>query len=63
MGLAVKRSRRVAFVCSHCGSSDVTIDAWAVWNAETQAWELGGTLDYTHCETCDEECRIEEILQ
>ena len=53
---------RVAMVCSTCGSEDVTLDAWAGWNIETQAWELASTFDYSYCHACDCECRIEEIL-
>ncbi|MDD2878557.1 MAG: hypothetical protein PHZ23_15165 [Acidiphilium sp.] len=51
---------RVAMVCASCGSTDVMRDAWAVWNTETQEWELGNVFDDARCENCDREVRIDE---
>ena len=39
--------------CSHCGSTDVVIDAWANWNDETQEWELFDTFDEAFCRACE----------
>ena len=45
-------------VCESCGSSDVKCDAWAVWDARAQEWEVGETFDMAHCETCGNECSL-----
>lgn len=51
---------RVTIVCSHCGGADVMRDAWAVWNDDEQAWELGHVFDAGHCEDCEGEASLEE---
>lgn len=45
-------------VCENCGSDDVWADALAVWNPETDEWELGNVFDYEHCNECDGETHI-----
>ena len=35
-------------------------DAWAVWNAATQEWELGPIYDHSACDDCGAEGCIEE---
>jgi hypothetical protein len=57
----VRAPARVIVICTTCGSENVSLDAWAGWNTETQAWELTHTFDYSYCHACDDECRIEEI--
>jgi hypothetical protein len=52
---------KVNMICKSCGGTNVMHDAWAVWNVETQEWELGTVFDYAHCEDCDGECSIKEI--
>jgi len=52
---------RTMMICEECGSSDVMLDAWAVWDAESDAWVLGQTFDAGHCAHCDGEARIVEI--
>lgn len=52
--------KAVRVFCARCGSEDVFKDAWASWNKEKQEWELFQTFDYTFCETCQEEARLEE---
>ena len=46
-------------VCAECGSTDIVVDAFAEWSVESQAWVLHSTYDYTHCNDCDGECRVE----
>ena len=53
--------RRIEIVCSTCGGSSVTRDAWAKWDAETQDWVLGAAFDYAYCHDCDEETRLDEV--
>lgn len=36
-------------------------DAWAVWNAATQEWELGPIYDHSACDDCGAEGCIEEV--
>ena len=51
----------IDIVCGECGSRNVMRDAWAVWNTETQRWELGNVFDDGHCEDCEGEASLEEI--
>jgi hypothetical protein len=56
-----KEEPKVQMVCEHCGSEEVTRDAWAQWNAETQDWELGAVFDYAYCHRCQRDAHIEEV--
>lgn len=51
---------RIKMVCGKCGGENVMCDAWAVWNTDSQEWELGAMFDYGHCDDCDGETKIEE---
>ena len=42
-------------VCRYCGSANVMRDAWAVWDVDTQTWQLGASFDYSKCGDCDAE--------
>lgn len=53
-------TNRVRIVCGACGSDSVMRDAWAEWNTENQAWELGQVFDAGHCDNCDGEARLVE---
>jgi hypothetical protein len=47
-------------VCSHCRSESIKADACAVWDPETQQWELSETFDKgACCQECDGETRID----
>ena len=46
--------KRVQMLCPDCGSTDVTRDASADWNVDTQKWELYTTYDACYCGKCDE---------
>ena len=52
---------RVIMRCRRCHSQNVMRDAWAVWNAATQEWELGPIFDHSACNDCGAEECIEEI--
>ena len=52
---------RIQIVCGTCGSTLVSRDAWADWNAKTQEWVLGAVFDYGHCHDCEGESRLEEL--
>ena len=47
--------------CSQCEGDDVTRDAWAVWDVETQDWVLGAVFDYAYCQTCEAEARLIDV--
>lgn len=51
---------KLRMVCEDCGSEEVTRDAWAEWNVETQDWELGAVFDYAYCHRCQGDAHIEE---
>jgi len=52
----------VKVVCTTCGSEDVTLEGWIVWNKHAQAHEVTDLCDKGHhCNTCDGMCRIEEV--
>ena len=53
---------KIAFVCAHCGGSNVQRDAWAVWSPENQQWELGAVFDDAHCDDCDGATSLEQTL-
>ena len=47
-------------LCSTCLTSEVKVDAWAMWDEESQEWVLQSTYDANaYCDTCDGECSIE----
>jgi ribosomal protein L37AE/L43A len=52
---------KINIVCSHCGSENVMRDAWAVWNVDTQQWDLGTVFDAGHCDDCEGEASLEEV--
>ena len=41
--------------CPSCYSSDIVIDAAAVWSSERDQWELAGTQDTITCNACGRE--------
>ena len=51
---------KVEYVCGYCGSTEVSRDAWADWDAETQQRVLGALFDYAHCHACEKETSLEE---
>lgn len=53
---------KVQMVCSHCGSEDVKRDAWAEWDVEKQDWVLGQVFDHTHCDDCDGDTNLSEVV-
>lgn len=41
-------------VCRYCGSTDIYADAYAIWNVDTQEWELSQMFDEACCGNCEE---------
>ncbi len=54
-------SKPVRKVCSWCGSENVSHDALARWDTETQQWEISSTLDNSDCDRCGGECDITDV--
>ena len=52
---------KLRMVCGTCGSTLVTRDAWAEWDADEQDWVLGAAYDYSFCHFCEGETRIQEL--
>jgi len=50
----------IAIICSNCGSADVSRDAWAQWDVESQRWTLRHVFDHAYCHTCDQETSLVE---
>jgi hypothetical protein len=41
------------FICSQCKRDNVTLDATAEFNEDTQRWELASTFQQAFCHDCD----------
>lgn len=61
LGGQVMSERPVRVVCGHCGSEEVTRDAWAAWDIERQDWLLAAVYDYAYCHKCEGGARIEDV--
>ncbi len=53
--------KRLAMICSTCGSDDVSRDAWADWDVRQQDWVLRVAFDNAHCHRCDCETSLVEV--
>ena len=42
-------------VCVKCGSDDVRLDAFAMWDKEKQEWVLDSVYDTSWCNSCGSE--------
>ncbi len=47
-------------VCATCGSTDIKVDAWAMWDEATQQWVLEDTYEHTYCCDCEGQCSIKD---
>jgi transcription elongation factor Elf1 len=52
---------RKTYICSRCGSSDVSQDANAMWDSARQEWVLRGIYDNATCEQCGKETELKEV--
>lgn len=51
-------------VCRACGSPNVTCDAIARWDFESQSWEFSSELDSKDCDDCGYESdRMDEVVE
>lgn len=51
----------IRIVCSWCGSTDVSRDAWAAWNVARQDWVLSSVFDAGFCQACECERGLKEV--
>lgn len=54
-------SKRIAIICSTCGSDAASRDAWSNWDIDNQEWVLGSVFDAGFCHRCDCESRLIEV--
>ncbi len=50
--------KREQYVCSHCGSTNIKKDAFAIWDAKEQKWILENVFDAAYCDDCDGETTL-----
>ena len=49
-----KNPPKQTVVCNHCGSDEITGDANAYWNIDTQQWEIGDVFEKGgYCGDCE----------
>jgi hypothetical protein len=53
-----RTGKRITFVCETCGGKNVTRDAWAAWDEDSQHWALAAIYDYAYCHDCESETRL-----
>jgi hypothetical protein len=53
--------KRIAIICSTCGSDEVSRDAWANWDVGKQEWVLGSVFDDGFCHRCECRSRLIEV--
>lgn len=59
LSLTELQNRKAIPACNKCGSNDVRCEAYAKWNAKTQAWLITELLDgNTCCNACGQDCLI-----
>jgi DNA-directed RNA polymerase subunit RPC12/RpoP len=54
-------SKRVTYVCSQCGSTNVISDTRSSWDVSRQAWIVEGHYDSAECLDCEQEQRLIEV--
>lgn len=53
--------KKIKYVCSECGSDQVTVETLAWWNEGKQTFDYEIMDGGHYCEKCDGPCNIEEI--
>lgn len=57
-----KQSIVIRKQCSTCKSDAVRLDAFVVWNAATQSYEIDNVFGSgSWCDTCDGVCTVEDV--
>jgi len=55
-----RKTSKIQVLCKHCGSTNISRDAWSNWNVDGQQWELRTVFDHAHCHECDGETTLVE---
>ncbi|MET0370619.1 MAG: hypothetical protein ABW039_04490 [Sphingobium sp.] len=50
------------FICNSCGSDAIAREAWAQWDAISQAWVLDALFDHAHCHGCGSHSKPQQVL-
>ncbi len=55
---------KYTYICTECGSSDVSLEAVCVyWDEADQEFTVSDLCDKGHyCNDCDNECRVEQVF-
>lgn len=48
-------------VCERCGSDNIRLDAWTVWDIEKQEWVLDNVFGDAYCINCEDICYIKDV--
>jgi hypothetical protein len=59
--MATEEPKKYLYVCSYCGTDNVTSDATAEWDFEKQDWVLNDVNDYSYCGECGDEAALDDI--
>lgn len=57
--MMANETKRIGYVCARCGSSNVTSDSIARWDARNQVWVVVGHYDSSECL----DCQHDELLE
>jgi len=54
----VDTSRKEKPLCEDCKGSNLLFDAFAIFNTETQSYEINNTFDECFCSDCDKSIKV-----
>ena len=54
-------NKKYRWICTTCGSDNVSCSAILTWDYKTQNWIAGDPLDDSFCEDCSDERTIEPL--
>lgn len=57
----MSKERKVIVICYECGSDNVTSDASASWDVDTQSWILSDVGEGNYCYNCEHDMGLEEV--
>lgn len=43
----------IKYKCKYCGSENVKVDAWVIWDSEKQDYVVDEIFDNEYCVDCD----------
>ena len=54
-------TKKIKFICDHCGSDDITIDVATRWDIDAQDWRIDHDVEDTYCENCESARNLLEV--